>query len=213
MTRALYRRALWWLVFAASLSPLGILAWQAASGGLGANPVQSLLNRLGVWGLRFLLIGLALTPLRRLVGWSWPVRFRRMIGLFAVFYIALHLCVYLAVYQGLDWRAIGADLVKRPYIIIGMGAFVLLTPLAATSTKGMIRRLGGRRWQKLHRLVYIIAPAGVLHYYLLVKADESWPLFYATVAASLLAVRILTAAHRRLRPHPVPRSAALPDGV
>lgn len=207
MSSALRRKGLWCLVFAACLSPLGVLAWQAATGHLGANPVQSLLNHLGVWGLRFLLVGLALTPLRWLVGWSWPMRFRRMIGLFAVFYIALHLLVYFAVYQGFQWQAIGADLIKRPYIMIGMGAFLLLTPLAATSTKGMIRRLGGRRWQRLHRLVYVIAPAGVLHYYLLVKADESWPLFYATVAACLLGIRALRAARRS---RAMPPGAAVP---
>ncbi|HVC59582.1 MAG TPA: protein-methionine-sulfoxide reductase heme-binding subunit MsrQ [Acetobacteraceae bacterium] len=209
MSTGLRRRAAWWLVLAACLGPLGMIAWWAATGRLGANPVQSMLDQLGVWGLRFLVIGLTLTPLRWATGWSWPMRFRRMTGLSAAACIALHLLVYLVAYQGLEWRAIGADLAKRPYIIIGMGAFLLLIPLAATSTKGMIRRLGARRWQRLHRLVYVVAPAGVLHYALLVKADETWPWSYAAAVACLLGIRALRMVGRRVRPRGVPPGASI----
>ena len=191
---------LWWGTLAACLAPLALLAWWFGTDQLTADPVTRGIRTLGEWGLRFLVIGLALTPLRRLTGWSWPMRLRRLIGVTAICYVGLHLLAYVLVDKGLDWSAIGRDIVKRPYITAGVAAFLLLVPLAATSTNGMIRRLGGRRWRRLHRLAYLAAPLAVLHYDLLVKADASFPLLYAAVVAVLLAERLLAAARKRWAP-------------
>lgn len=200
----------WWAVWCACLAPLLALVWWGFNDQLTADPVSEVENNLGLWGLRFLVIGLMLTPLRRITGWSWPIRLRRMIGVYGFFYVCLHLTTYLAIDQGLDWGAIWADIVKRPYITIGMGAFLLLVPLAATSTNGMIRRLGGKRWQALHRLIYLIVPLGVLHYYLLVKADTRSPWFYALLVAPLLLWRAMAALEKRRQspPRPPRRQAA-----
>ena len=142
----------------------------------------------GDWGLRLLLLTLAVTPLRRLTGWGWLLRFRRMLGLFAFFYLSLHLVTYLWLDQFFDWAAILEDVAKRPYITAGFAAFLLLVPLALTSTRGMVRRLGWR-WQTLHRLIYPAAALGVLHFFWLTKADLREPLVYASVLALLLALR------------------------
>jgi len=180
------------VVFLICLLPLAVLfarAFSVAGLGLGANPIEELLHELGRWGLKFLLLTLTITPLRRWTGWNWLVRFRRMLGLFAFFYIVLHFLVYAVLDQGLDMAEIIEDVLKRPYITLGMAALVMLVPLAVTSTKGMMRRLG-KRWQKLHRLVYIIAIAGVWHFYWQVKLDTLDPTLYAVVLAGLLGVRV-----------------------
>ncbi len=177
------------LVFAACLFPLARLGWLAADNGLGANPVEFVIRSLGSWALTFLLITLAVTPLRRLTGWNALIRLRRMLGLFAFFYVCLHFMTYIGVDQFFDLGAIWADIVKRPYITIGVACFLLLVPLAVTSTNAMQRRLGGKRWQQLHRLVYFIAIGGVVHYWMLVKKDIRLPLTYAVVLALLLGLR------------------------
>jgi sulfoxide reductase heme-binding subunit YedZ len=199
MARKTRDRLIYLGVWGACFLPLPILVWWFYADDLGANPAKTGLHYLGEWGLRFLVIGLAITPLRRLFGWGWLLRFRRTIGLFAVAYIALHLIVYLALDQGFDWGSIWRDIVKRPYITFGMLAFLLLLPLAVTSTNAMIRRLGARRWRNLHKLVYIIVPLGVLHYDLLVKKDASWPHFYAALVAAFLAYRAAVFIRTRMR--------------
>ena len=185
------RRVLKPLVFALALTPLALLAWKATHGGLGAHP-QEFVNRFfGDWALRFLLIALSVTPVRGLTGWNALARFRRMFGLFAFFYACLHVTSYVAVDQFFDWAAIGKDIVKRNYITVGMATFLVLIPLAATSTDGMLRRLGGPRWKKLHRLVYVAGVAGVFHFYMMVKADVREPLIYAAILAVLLGYRVV----------------------
>ena len=194
------------LVFLASLGPLAWLIWAGLTGNLSANPLSDLTNETGVWALRFICASLAITPLRRLTGWNWLTRFRRMIGLYAFFYGSLHFLVYTIVdkFAGLEfidgivaWStarnlalAVWDDVYKRPFITIGFTALVLMLPLAITSTAGWIRRLGGKRWAALHRLVYVTGVAAVVHYYWLVKADVSRPLIYAAVVALLLGMRV-----------------------
>jgi sulfoxide reductase heme-binding subunit YedZ len=180
------------VVFLLALVPLAILllrAFELAGFGLGANPIEELLHELGRWGLKFLLLTLAITPLRRWTGWNWLIRFRRMLGLFSFFYIFLHFTVYAVLDQGLDLSIIIEDVIKRPYITLGMTGLLLLIPLAITSTKGMMRRLG-KRWQKLHRLVYVIAVAGVWHFYWQVKLDTLDATVYAVILLLLLGSRI-----------------------
>jgi sulfoxide reductase heme-binding subunit YedZ len=176
---------------------------------LGADPQNVLERTLGLWALRFLIVALAITPLRRLGGPSL-IRYRRAIGLMGFYYAALHLTVYLVLDQGLDWAAIWADIVKRPYITVGMLAFTILVPLAVTSNTAMIRRLGARTWQRLHRLVYVATAAAAIHFVMLVK---SWwtpePALYAFLVTALLAVRLWLYAQKRLWPksRPLPRAA------
>ena len=177
------------VVFAACLLPLVWIAWRAATGDLGANPIEAGTRALGDWSLRMLLIALAVTPVRRLTGWSALARLRRMLGLFAFAYVTLHLLAYVAFDQFFDWPSIGADIVKRRYILVGVTTFVMLSALAATSTDGMVRRLGPRRWRALHRLVYAAAPLAVLHYFMMTKTDIRSPLIYGGMAAALLAAR------------------------
>ena len=189
------------VVFAASLLPLAFLlaaAFGVAGMGLGANPVEKLLHELGRWGLKFLLLTLCISPLRRLTGWNWLIGYRRMLGLFAFFYIILHFTVYAVLDQGLAIGAIGEDILKRPYITLGMAGLLMLIPLALTSTKGMMRRLG-KCWQTLHRLVYVIAIVGVWHFYWQVKLDALDPIVYALVLAALLGERIYRAYAGRAR--------------
>ena len=184
------------MVFLACLLPLVFLllrAFEVAGFRLGANPIEELFHELGRWGLKFLLLGLTITPLRRWTGWNWLLRFRRMLGLFAFFYIVLHFLTYAILDQGLDFVTIIEDVIKRPYITLGMTGLLLLIPLAVTSTKGMMRRLG-KRWQKLHRLVYVIAIAGVWHFYWQVKLDTLDATVYAAMLLVLLGSRIY---HRR----------------
>jgi sulfoxide reductase heme-binding subunit YedZ len=180
----------------------GILALQsgdtsaASARALGANPVEKIQDTLGIWGLRFLLLTLAVTPLRVIGGWPRLQLFRRMLGLFAFFYVTMHFAWYLFVDQAFDWRQLGADVVKRPYITAGFTAFLLLVPLAATSTQRAMRRLG-RRWTRLHRLVYAAAILGCVHFWWQVKADIREPLVYAAIAALLLGWRLWRARRRR----------------
>lgn len=177
------------LVFILCLVPLGELGLRLALGKLGANPVEAVLHHTGDWTLRLLLITLAITPLRELSGRAWLMRLRRMLGLYTFFYACLHVLAYVVLEQFFDWQAILADFVERPYITVGMLAFAILVPLAVTSTNAMMRRLG-QRWQQLHRLVYVAAIAGVLHFLWLVKAVALLePLIYAGILAVLLGWR------------------------
>ena len=159
------------------------------TGTLGANPVEEIQDRLGNWGLRFIMIALAVTPLRRITGWNWLQRFRRMLGLYAFFYTLLHFLAWLILDQGILWSAIVEDIVKRPFITIGFAALLILTAMAATSTSGMRRRLG-KRWQQLHYGAYAAGILGVWHYWWQVKKDIRDPLIYAVILAVLLAVRL-----------------------
>ncbi len=174
---------------AACALPLVWLAWRGATGELGVNPIETVIRFLGLWGLRLLVVALAVTPARRLLHRAELARFRRMLGLWAFAYVCLHLLCYVVVDQFFDWAAIGHDIVKHKFITVGMAAFVLLVPLAATSTRGMMRRLGGVRWQRLHRAVYLAGVCGAVHYIWMVKADIRQPLVYAAIVAVLLGLR------------------------
>ncbi|MEM7408203.1 MAG: protein-methionine-sulfoxide reductase heme-binding subunit MsrQ [Pseudomonadota bacterium] len=174
----------------ACLTPCAVLVFGAFNDTLGANPVEYMTHETGQWALRLLLLTLLITPLRRWTGWAWLVRQRRMIGLYGFFYAMLHLTVYAWFDQFFDVDAILEDIVKRPYITIGFSALVLLVPLAATSTNGMIRRLGGKRWKALHRLAYVAAVLGVGHFIWLVKADYREPIIYATFLVAVLLARV-----------------------
>src|SRR5205807_173013 len=173
------------------LAPLAALAWKAYSGNLGANPIEVITHATGDWTIRFLLITLSVTPLRKLTRQPWLIRFRRMFGLFAFFYGVLHFLTYIWLDKFFNFHEMLADIAKRRFITVGFTGFVLLIPLALTSTKGWIRRLGGKRWQVLHRLIYFSAIAGVIHYLWLVKADIRKPLQYAFVLGVLLTYRIV----------------------
>jgi len=180
------------LLFLACLLPLVKLALEifaVAGMSLGANPVEELIHRLGIWGLNFLLITLCVTPLRQLTGKNWLIRLRRMLGLFAFFYVLLHFLTYAGLDQRFNFPLILEDIAERPYITIGFTALMLLIPLAVTSTNSMMRRLG-RRWQKLHRLVYLVAVLGVWHFYWQVKLDTAEASIYALILAVLLGYRI-----------------------
>lgn len=176
-------------IFVAALIPLALLVWSAFNDGLGANPVEAITHTTGDWGLRFLLITLCVTPLRRISGWQALARVRRMLGLFAFFYICLHFSTYLVLDAFFDLRYILEDITDRTYITLGFTSFLLLIPLAVTSTNAMVRRLGGRRWRRLHKLVYITAVGGVLHFLWLVKADHTEPLIYMGILLLLLIAR------------------------
>jgi sulfoxide reductase heme-binding subunit YedZ len=177
--------------FFASLIPLARLAWLGVHNRLGANPIEYITHSSGWWTLAFLLITLSVTPLRRLLNQPWLLRLRRMFGLFAFFYACLHFTTYVWLDQFFDWPEIVKDVGKRPFITVGFSAFVLLIPLAATSTNAMVKRLGGRRWQILHRLVYAIAALGVLHFWWLVKKDITEPFIFASLLALVLIIRLL----------------------
>ncbi len=177
-------------VFLICLVPFGALVWRTITGNLGANPIEFIQHATGDWTLRFLIFTLCITPLRKLLKLPELIRFRRMLGLFAFFYACLHFLTYLGPDQSFDLAAIWKDVAKRPFITVGFTAFVLLIPLALTSTAGWIRRLGGRRWQMLHRLVYISAICGVIHYYWLVKSAVLRPLTYGAIVAVLLIWRL-----------------------
>jgi sulfoxide reductase heme-binding subunit YedZ len=180
------------VVFLACLAPLGILIWRGFHSALGANPIEAITHATGDWTLRFLLGTLSITPLRRLTRQYWLIGLRRMLGLFAFFYGVLHLMTYLWLDKFFAVHEMLADIAKRKFITAGMTAFTLMIPLALTSTKWSIRKLGGKRWQALHRLIYASATAGVIHYIWLVKADLKKPLEYATVLGALLLYRILS---------------------
>jgi sulfoxide reductase heme-binding subunit YedZ len=197
-------------VFFAALIPLALLGLKAYQGNLGANPIEVITHATGDWTLRFLLLTLSITPLRRITGWQGWIRFRRMLGLFAFFYALLHLTTWLWLDKFFDVHEMIADVLKRRFITVGMTGLLLMLPLALTSTKGWIRRLG-QRWQKLHRLVYFSAIAGVIHYWWLVKADVRKPEIYAAVLCVLLGIRVIIAVRKRSHPPAVvarPQTAA-----
>ena len=178
------------VVFLLCLAPLGDLVYRAFHARLTANPVEYIQHFTGDWTLRFLLVTLAITPLRKLLNLPDLIRFRRMLGLFAFFYVCLHFLTYIGPDQSFDLAGMWKDVEKRRYITVGFLGFVLLIPLAITSTKGWIRRLGGRRWQTLHRAIYVTAVCGVIHYYWLVKSDVRKPLLYGAILGSLLVFRL-----------------------
>src|SRR5512146_975094 len=195
------------IVFLAALIPLALLGLDALQGNLGANPIEKITHQTGLWTLILLLVTLAITPLRRLTGIQWLIQYRRIIGLFAFFYGCLHFTTYVWLDQFFNIHSIIKDVYKRPFITAGFTAFVLLIPLALTSTKGWIRRLG-KRWQLLHRIIYVSAAAGVIHFIWLVKADLREPLIYATIFGGLMAIRAWFWVEKRRRtspqaPHPV----------
>ena len=186
----LIRRVVKPVVFLAALAPFGWLVYNAFFGDLGVNPVETITNQTGIWTLRFIVLTLALTPLRYLTGFNPFALFRRMLGLFAFFYGSLHFMTYFVLDHSLEFSGVWDDVVKRPYITAGFTAFVLMIPLALTSTQGWIRRLGGKSWNLLHRLVYITAMGAVLHYFWKVKLDTTNPLYYAAIVAVLLGARV-----------------------
>ena len=177
-------------VFAVCLIPIGQLAYRAYSEDLGANPIDTITRFTGSWSLIFLLTSLAVTPLRRISKWNELIKFRRMLGLFAFFYALLHFSTFVGLDHFFNFQAIGKDILKRPYVTAGFTAFVIMIPLALTSSAAMIRRLG-KRWQQLHRLVYVAAIAGVIHFYWLVKSDIRRPAQYGAVLAVLLGYRLV----------------------
>jgi methionine sulfoxide reductase heme-binding subunit len=185
-----------------ALLPAARIGVLLLGGELGANPIAEAMNRLGFWTLTLLLATLSPTPIQIVTGWKWPLRLRRMLGLVTFLYVCLHFAVYLGVDQFFDFAAIGKDIVKRKFITVGFAAFLLLIPLAITSTDGMVRRLGFARWKRLHRLIYVAAVLGVVHYIWRVKSDLRQPLIFAAVLAVLLTIR----ATRALAPKPRARA-------
>ena len=179
------------VLFINALVPLALLLWDVWRKQVGANPLEFVTRTTGMLTLVFLLISLAVTPLRRITGANWLIRFRRMLGLFAFFYGSLHLMTYVAFDRFFHFTTIPADILKRPFIAIGMTAFFLMFPLAITSTDAMVKRLGGKNWARLHRVVYLAGVLGVLHYYILVKSDVRLPLTFAFLLAVLLGFRLL----------------------
>lgn len=178
------------ILFIVALVPLAFLIYRALNNDLGANPIETINRYTGDWVLRFLMITLAVTPLRRMTGWNGLLRYRRMLGLFAFFYVCLHFLSWAWLDQYFVLADIVKDVVKRPYITVGFVSFLMLIPLAVTSTNAMIRRLGAKRWQRLHRLVYLIGIGGVVHFLWLVKSDIREPLLYGAILALLLGFRL-----------------------
>jgi sulfoxide reductase heme-binding subunit YedZ len=193
-------------VFMACLVPLAHLVGQGVRNRLGANPVEYITHSTGWWALAFLLITLCVTPLRRLADLPWLLRLRRMLGLFAFFYASLHFTTYVWLDQLFVWKDIVKDIGKRPFIMLGFAAFVLLIPLAVTSTNAMVKRLGARRWQWLHRLIYLLSALGVAHFWWLVKKDITEPFAFAILLALLLIIRLLYLLKQQ-------RSATLPPSA
>jgi sulfoxide reductase heme-binding subunit YedZ len=190
------RIALKALVWVGCLTPVAELAWRLLTDPLVTNPIEVATKTLGDWTLRILLLSLTMTPLRILFGLSWPVTLRRLLGLFAFFYATLHFSVWIVVDHFFDWPEMTADVAKRPYVTVGFTAFVLLVPLAATSTAAMVRRLGAATWRRLHRLVYLIGILGVVHYFWLAKVGVRGPYYYATWLVPILAARVGDAVRR-----------------
>jgi sulfoxide reductase heme-binding subunit YedZ len=193
----LIARAVWPVLFALGLLPLAWLAWRGVSDGLGANPIEAINRYLGDWALRFLLIALAVTPVSKLTGWTWLMRRRRMLGLFAFAYATLHLSSYVGLDQFFDFAAIGTDILKRNYITVGMVCYAILLALAMTSPKAMVKRMGAKRWKALHRLAYVAGIGAVFHYTMMIKADLREPLIYAGILAVLLGYRGVARIRRR----------------
>jgi sulfoxide reductase heme-binding subunit YedZ len=202
-------------VFLAASAPLAKLAWDGFQGGLGANPIEAVLNRLGFWTLVHLTASLAPTPLHEVLGLAWPQRVRRMLGLFAFAYGTLHLLWYVGVDQFFDWGLLAEDVLKRKFMAVGFAAWLLLVPLAVTSTDRAVRRMGFRAWKRLHRLVYLAALLGLVHFVWRVKADLSRPAWFAAAIGLLLAARIppavARARARRARAVAPPRAAPAGD--
>jgi sulfoxide reductase heme-binding subunit YedZ len=198
------------MILGACLVPFIVLAWQAATHHLGANPIDEIADRTGIWTLRLLLITLAVTPARQLTGWNRLIQLRRMLGLFAFFYGSLHFLTYIWLDQFFVVEDIVADVMERPFITVGFTSFLLLIPLAATSTTAMIKRLGGKWWQRLHRLVYVTAIGGVVHYLWLVKADTQRPLIYGSILGALFAYRLWSLyGHKVMVGFTLPRKAVV----
>ncbi|WP_019864599.1 protein-methionine-sulfoxide reductase heme-binding subunit MsrQ [Methylovulum miyakonense] len=179
------------IIFLLALIPFIRLVIGGITDGLGANPIEKITRSTGYWTLTLIMVTLAITPLRKLTGWHWLTRTRRMLGLFAFFYVCLHFLTYLVLDQFFDWGSIIKDIIKRPYITVGFPSFLLLIPLAVTSNNAMIKKLGGKRWRWLHRLVYAVAVGGVVHYWWLVKKDLTNPVIFAAVLAILLGFRLV----------------------
>ena len=186
-------------VWTVCLYPLALLLYQFQTDNLGANPIEHVTRTLGIWTLRILLASLAMTPLRILFGISWPIAFRRLLGLFAFFSVCLHFSVWIVLDHFFDWPRMGADILKRPYITVGMLALTLLVPLAATSTAGMVKRLGGLAWRRLHRLVYVIGSLAALHFLWLAKKGRIDQFVYAAILMLLLGIRVWDAIRRAVR--------------
>ena len=180
-----------WVIFINGAIPAALLGWDAYHHRLGANPQEFVLHTTGTLTLVFLVLSLAVTPLRKALGLPWMIQFRRMLGLFAFFHGFLHLLAYTWFDKAFNFGAITQDTVRRPFIFLGMLGFLVMVPLAVTSTNKMVKRIGGHRWNRLHKLAYLSAIAGVLHYYLLVKADITKPLWFGIVLALLLGYRVL----------------------
>jgi len=195
------------VIFLNSLVPLTLLLWDVYRNRVGANPLEFVTRTTGMLTLVFLLLSLAVTPLRKVSGANWLIKFRRMIGLFAFFYGSLHLLTYVAFDRFFRLTTIPADVIKRPFITIGMAAFFLMIPLAITSTNKMVKRLGGKRWNRLHKVVYVAGVCGVLHYWLLVKSDTRLPLTFAFILAVLLGYRLLI---KYAPPAPQPGASLFP---
>ena len=187
------------LLFVNGLIPLLLLSSDWYWGSLGANPIEFFLRTTGILTLIFLFVTLAITPLRRLLGWNQLIKFRRMLGLYAFFHGCVHLITYSIFDKSLDLRAIIGDIWQRPFIAVGMLALTLMIPLAVTSTNGMVRRLGGKNWQKLHRLIYLIAILGLIHYFWIQKSDYSYPILFSLVLAVLFGYRIFDKYRPRVR--------------
>ena len=189
MSKVVYPKVVKPLIFLICLIPLISLIWNAFQGHLGANPIEKVTHITGEWALRFLLLTLSVTPARKLLGWHFLLRLRRMVGLYAFFYACLHFLTYMVLDQFFDFDEIIKDILKRPYITVGVAAFVLLIPLAVTSTNTMMKRLG-RRWKSLHQLIYVIGVLAILHFLWLVKADNLEPLVYACILLALFMARV-----------------------
>lgn len=191
------------LLFVLSLLPAAWLAFRLVQGDLGANPAETLQLDTGIWALRFLILTLAVTPIRRLTGWNRIIQFRRMLGLFAFFYACLHLVAYAVFDRYMDFSGVWEDVVRRPFITAGMVALLAMVPLAVTSTKGWIRRMG-RRWQTLHRLIYVSAIAAAVHYLWKVKIMSGSPVYHAAIIAALLLFRVVWGVRQRAAKRPQP---------
>ncbi len=178
------------LILVNGLVPLALLGWDAYRGTLGANPIEFFLRTTGILTLIFLLVTLSVTPLRKMFGWNSLIKYRRMLGLYSFFYVCLHFLTYIIFDRGFNLLGTLGDIIQRPFIAFGMASFFLMIPLAVTSTNWMIKRLGGKRWAKLHRLIYYIAIGGVIHYWMIVKSDIFYPAVFAIVLAILLGYRV-----------------------
>ena len=194
-------------LFINSIVPLALLGWDATHHNLGANPLEFVTRTTGMLTLIFLTLSLAITPLRKMFGWNWLTKYRRMIGLFAFFYGFLHLLTYVWFDRAFNLRSAVTDIINRPFIAVGLAAFLIMIPLAITSTNKMIKRLGGKRWSKLHKTVYLAGILGALHYWLLVKSDTRLPIRFIIILAFLLGYRLFT---NYIAPKPIPRVLAPP---